>query len=394
MTDTEKPAAEIRVELGDPVPFAGEKRRDLLIAAALGAPAGTDDPADLALLGAAARKEDLRHYELLGYTPFDPVLRRSIARIRRVGAPAEELIARGELDAILYLCRADEGTRYRADVQAGMRMLHGFRALGVAHGTLLPDGTEEWTFLGYIPLRATRAKSRRIEEPGDFRYVPVWDWQLRAFHWLAVLLILLLCITGLLMGDGRITFGGDSGNPVFFGSLRLVHFVSGWLLLATAIVRIAGLFLASNRYQRWDALFPVRLRDLKNLVQVAMNYLFCRFDRGPHYIGHNPLQQVAYTAIYCVGLVALLTGFALYALYAPEHWLFRYLVAFDRLVGVQYVRFAHLLVMWVFLIFIPIHFYLAIRADTIEREGGISSIVSGGRWCRRGTTFEDGGTIT
>jgi Ni/Fe-hydrogenase 1 B-type cytochrome subunit len=46
--------------------------------------------------------------------------------------------------------------------------------------------------------------------------------------------------------------------------------------------------------------------------------------------------------------------------------------------------------MWVFLIFIPIHVYLAIRADTVEREGGISSIISGGRWCRKGTKFEDG----
>ncbi|WP_318258638.1 cytochrome b/b6 domain-containing protein [Geobacter anodireducens] len=99
---------------------------------------------------------------------------------------------------------------------------------------------------------------------------------------------------------------------------------------------------------------------------------------------------MAYTAIYGVGMLALLTGFALYALYAPDHWLFRHLVRLDTLVGVQYVRLAHLLVMWIFLAFIPIHVYLAIRADTVEREGAISSIISGGRWCRRGTSFEDG----
>ena len=119
MTVKKIPEDEIRVELGDPVPFAGEKRRDLMLAAALGAPFGTTDPVDLALLSAAARKEDLRHYEQLGYTPPTPEQRLGIARVRRVGSGEEELIARGELDAILYLCRPDQSTRYHAELQAG-----------------------------------------------------------------------------------------------------------------------------------------------------------------------------------------------------------------------------------------------------------------------------------
>ena len=393
MSIYEIPEEEIRVELGDPVPFAGVKRRQLLLAAALGAPFGTTDPVDLALLSAASRKEDLRHYEQIGFTPLEPQLRRSIARVRRVGAEQEELIARGEVDAILYLCRPDEATRYRAELQAEMKMTHGYRALGVARGSIAPDGSESWSFLGYIPVRATRKKGTRSEEPGDFRYVAVWDWQLRALHWLAVFLILLLSATGILMGSSRFIYGGTGGASGYLGYLsylRLIHFVAGWLFLCIAILRVAGLFLASNRFQRWDALFPVRRRDLRNLLQVMQNYLFCRFDRPPHYIAHNPLQQVAYTAIYGVGLAALVTGFALYALYAPDHWLFHHFIWFDNLVGVQYLRLAHLLIMWVFLAFIPIHVYLSIRADTVEREGAISSIISGGRWCRKGTSFEDG----
>jgi Ni/Fe-hydrogenase 1 B-type cytochrome subunit len=384
------PEAEIRVELGDPVPFAGEKRRELLVAAALGAPLGSRDPVDLALLSAASRKEDLRHYEQLGFTPLEPQWPRSIARLRRAGTSEEWLLARGEIEAILYLCRPDEATRYRAELQAEMKMVHGFRPLGVAHGSIGPDGSESWRFLGYVPIRATRQKSPRTEEPGEFRYVPVWDWQLRAMHWLAVLLIAIMAGTGFLIGSGRFLADGLARESHYLSYLRLVHFVAAWLFLATAIVRIAGLFLASNKFQRWDALFPVRPRDLRNLLQVIQNYLFCRFDRGPHYVGHNPLQQVAYTGIYAVGMAALLTGFALYALYAPDYWLLQPLIWFGHLVGVQYLRLAHLLIMWVFLAFIPIHFYLAIRADTVEREGAISSIISGGRWCRKGTKFEDG----
>lgn len=383
------PESEIRIELEDPVPFSGRKRRELLIAAALGAPFGTDDPVDLALLSAASKKEDLRHYEQLAFTPLEPQLARSVARVRRVDSGEEVMIARGEVDGILYLCHPDEATRYRAEMQAQMRMTHGFRALGIGKGSVAQDGSERWEFLGYIPVRATRRKSRRIEEPGDFQYVPVWDWQLRALHWFSVFLILVLSATGLLMGSGRLVYGGAEGFTNYLSWLRLVHFVAGWLLLCAAILRIAGLFLASNQFQRWYALFPVRMRDLKNLVQVALNYLFCRFDRPPHYIGHNPLQQVAYTAIFGVGLLAIFTGFALYALYDPGNFVFRYFVMFDDLVGVQYVRLAHQFVMWIFLAFIPIHVYLSVRADTVEREGALSSIVSGGRWCRKGTHFED-----
>jgi Ni/Fe-hydrogenase 1 B-type cytochrome subunit len=382
------PEAAVRVELGDPVPFAGVHRSELLIAAALGAPFGTQDPVDLALLSAASRKEDLRHYEQTAFTPLDQLWPRSIAKIRRVDTDEEWFLARGDLEAILDLCHSDEPTRYRAELQAEIKLLHGFSPLGVARGTG-PDGGESWQFLGYLPIRATRQKSRRSEEPGEFRYVSVWDWQLRILHWLAVILIMVMAGTGLLMGGGRIV-AGLASESIYLSYLRLIHFVAAWLFLCTAIIRVGGLFLASNRFQRWDALFPVRPRDLKNLFQVAQNYLFCRFDRGPHYIGHNPLQQVAYTAIYGVGLAALVTGFALYALYAPDHWLFHYLIWIDNLVGVQYLRLAHLLIMWVFLAFIPIHVYLSVRADTVEREGAISSIISGGRWCRKGTRFEDG----
>jgi hypothetical protein len=33
--------------------------------------------------------------------------------------------------------------------------------------------------------------------------------------------------------------------------------------------------------------------------------------------------------------------------------------------------------------------YLSVRADGVERMGAISSMVSGGRWVRRGAVFED-----
>ena len=381
---------DIHVSLGSPVVFGGEEGRDLLVAAALGSRAGTRDPVDLALLSAASRQEDLRHYQQLAYTPPDPHFRRSIARIRHMDTGREEMIARGDLESILYLCRAGEATRYHAGMQAGLHEMDDFRVIGVAHGFgPQPDGGEQWQFLGFIPVRATRRKVGRKEAPNAYRYVAVWDWQLRFLHWAAFVTILTLCLTGWLIGSSRLTYGGTAGDPYFTGYLRLVHFTAGWLLVSMGILRIAGLFLASTKYQRWRALFPISLKDLKNLVRVGRNYLLCIFEHGPHYIGHNPLQQVAYTGIYLMALLAILTGFCLYGAYDANHWLFTPFSWLNGLIGLQYIRLIHFFMMWVFLAFIPIHVYLAIRADTVEREGAISSIFSGGRWCRKGTTFED-----
>ncbi len=386
------PQEETRVSLGTPMVFGGEKSRNLLVAAALGARAGTRDPVDLALLGAASRLEDLRHYQQLAYTPPDPQFKRSITRFRHLDTGREEMIARGDLESVLYLCRADQSTRYHAGIEGDLCETNGFRSVGVAHGFgPQPDGgeQEQWEFLGFIPVKATRRKAGRKEAPSDYRYVTVWDWQLRFLHWAAFIAILTLCLTGWLIGSSHLSYVGTSGDPFFIGYLRLVHFTAGWLLVSMGILRIAGLFLASTKYQHWRALFPISLKDLKNLYRVGCNYLFCIFERGPHYIGHNPLQQVAYTGIYLMALLAIMTGFCLYSVYDANSLLFSPFTWLNGLIGLQYIRLVHLLMLWVFLAFIPIHVYLAIRADTVEREGAISSIFSGGRWCRKGTKFED-----
>ena len=57
--------------------------------------------------------------------------------------------------------------------------------------------------------------------------------------------------------------------------------------------------------------------------------------------------------------------------------------------GMQIVRFIHHVLTWVFLIFIPVHVYLAIRAELLEHSGTISSIVSGGRFVRSEIEYVD-----
>jgi Ni/Fe-hydrogenase b-type cytochrome subunit len=119
-------------------------------------------------------------------------------------------------------------------------------------------------------------------------------------------------------------------------------------------------------------------------------YLMIKPEQAPKYLGHNPLQQLSYTAMYGVAAIMVLSGFALYGqsnpggfIYSATNWLGA------AAGGMPNVRFVHHATTWAFLIFIPIHIYLAIRADHLERTGVISSIISGGRFVPPDHRFVD-----
>jgi Ni/Fe-hydrogenase b-type cytochrome subunit len=224
---------------------------------------------------------------------------------------------------------------------------------------------------------------------GNYQWVYLWERPLRVMHWLAALSILVLAVTGLFIGRPYFMPSGDPEAAYLMGWMRFIHFVAAAVLVMTAIVRVYWLFMG-NRFERWPALFPLRTRDLRNLVKVVKFYFMIKPEQAPHYLGHNPLQQLAYTGMYVAAALAVVTGFAMYGQSNPGGLFY---VAFNWVNvlfgGQQIVRFLHHVLTWVFLIFIPIHVYLAIRADGIERTGTISSIISGGRFVPRDQEFVD-----
>ena len=88
-------------------------------------------------------------------------------------------------------------------------------------------------------------------------------------------------------------------------------------------------------------------------------------------------------------LLQVITGLALWGLYDTQGWFWGLFQGLNHLMGTQQVRLLHYVVMWVIILFVPLHMYLSVRADSVDRSGAISSMVSGGRWVRRGAEFED-----
>jgi len=208
-------------------------------------------------------------------------------------------------------------------------------------------------------------------------------------HWVAVLAIVVLAVTGLFIGRPYFTAPPGPTTPYLMGWMRFLHLAAAATLVATAIVRAYWLF-AGNKFERLAALFPVRPRDWVNLFKQIKFYLLIHPERAPRYIGHNPLQQLSYTGMYLVALISVITGFALYGQSNPSGIFFHLLGWLGpALGGMQNVRFIHHVATWAFLIFIPIHVYLAVRADVLEHGGSISSIITGGRFVPSDHTYVD-----
>lgn len=231
---------------------------------------------------------------------------------------------------------------------------------------------------------------RTVPAPtGDYHWVYLWEWPIRAMHWAAVAAILVLVITGFYIGAPYFMTSGEASSHYLMGRMRFLHFAAAGVFVATAIVRVYWLF-AGNQFERWKALFPYHWKDWVNLAKQVKFYLMIRPEAAPQYLGHNPLQQLSYTGLYLVAMVQIVTGFAMYGQSRPEgFWYTVFGWVVPLLGGIQMVHFVHHVLTWVFIIFLPVHLYLALRADILERTGTISSIVSGGRFVRSDVTYVD-----
>jgi len=241
------------------------------------------------------------------------------------------------------------------------------------------------------PVTAMHTLTHPLPPPiGSYRWVYLWHWPIRIMHWAAAISIVLLVVSGFAIGRPYFLPQGEMTGPFFIGWMRFVHFLAAGVLVATAIVRVYWL-IAGNRYERLPALLPVRGRDWVNMYRQVKFYLFIHPERAPHYLGHNPLQQIFYTLVYVVGLTMVVTGFTMYGQANPGGLIRSATLWVPSLFGgMQVVRLTHHVLTWFFLMFTPIHIYLAIRSDLLERTGTLSSIISGGRFVPVNRNFIDG----
>jgi Ni/Fe-hydrogenase 1 B-type cytochrome subunit len=121
---------------------------------------------------------------------------------------------------------------------------------------------------------------------------------------------------------------------------------------------------------------PLTRKQWEDMVDLALFYAFLK-PGAPQAIGHTALAALTYLILFLLFLAEIVTGFALHSQSQVGRlwkvlggWLLTFLSA-------GYVRLIHHSIMWLVIVFVAIHFYIAWYDDIREKVGAKSSIFSG-----------------
>jgi Ni/Fe-hydrogenase 1 B-type cytochrome subunit len=205
--------------------------------------------------------------------------------------------------------------------------------------------------------------------------VYVWELPVRLTHWVTAASIVILTVTGLYIAHPFINTTGPASNQYLMGVVRFIHFVAAFVFTASVLLRVYWLFVG-NQYGHWDQWLPVRAVRRRGIRRMMAYYAFIR-RKAPAMLGHNPLAGTAYTILFTLFVLQILTGFALYSLpFDGGFWptMFGWV---NVLLGIPVVRVLHEIIMWLMLAFVVHHVYTAILIDNEEKSGLMSSIFTG-----------------
>jgi Ni/Fe-hydrogenase 1 B-type cytochrome subunit len=218
--------------------------------------------------------------------------------------------------------------------------------------------------------------------------VYVWELPVRIWHWVMVACMLVLVVTGYLIGAPLPSVGGEASDHYLFGYIRFAHFAAGWVFAVFFVMRVIWAFIG-NRFAR--ELFSVPLDMLRvewwrGAFDQTLYYLFLKREARP-WQGHNPLAAAGMFFMYVLGSIFMIvTGFALYGEgLGMGSWAFTLFTSWVMpLFGYsQNVHTLHHLGMWYLIAFTFVHLYMAVREDILSGETIVSTMVNGWRVAKR-----------
>jgi Ni/Fe-hydrogenase 1 B-type cytochrome subunit len=217
--------------------------------------------------------------------------------------------------------------------------------------------------------------------------VYVWQWPVRLYHWVNALAVVVLCVTGYIIGK-PVSFvsSAEAYQHYWFGWVRFIHFAASFLFFFNFVFRIYWGF-AGNQYARWNNFLPLTPAQLRRQWRevrgvLKSDILLQKGESLP--VGHNALAGWTYFLSFLAFLFQSITGFGLYAAMSKSALpkLFAWIVP---LMGGDFaVRQWHHAMMWFFVLFAMVHVYLTFYHDYVEGRGVISSMAGGWKFIERG----------
>ncbi len=152
--------------------------------------------------------------------------------------------------------------------------------------------------------------------------------------------------------------------PFFNGGrtfMQWVHYIAMIVVIVNLIVRLWYAFGSRRRDYRE---FAISKRDLTTAPKVILYYIFVKPSK-PHLGKYNIMQKGTYILFVPLLIIQAITGLMLWRLMLPIVD-----VSFQQLVagligatGVWWVRTAHYLINWLFIVLTTIHVYLSVTED-------------------------------
>jgi Ni/Fe-hydrogenase 1 B-type cytochrome subunit len=218
-----------------------------------------------------------------------------------------------------------------------------------------------------------------IVDKQEIAAVYVWEWPVRIFHWIMVLSLTVLTITGFYMH--RPFLVETSSRAWAMGTARFIHELFGFILMSVMIVRLYW-FFAGNRWARWRAWIPLTREQRRSFQSMVRYYTFRAREPFPE-IGHNSLATATYLVIILLLVWECITGLVLYSVVRGSHLLTSLVGWIPRIMDIQYIRSSHYFVMFLFMAFLVHHVYSAILVSMESRNGLMDSIFSGWKFVPR-----------
>lgn len=222
-------------------------------------------------------------------------------------------------------------------------------------------------------------------EASDQVRIYVWDPVMRLCHWVIALSILILSITGIYIGDPYAIVPGEARDHFLTGTVRVIHFYTAIAFTLAVLSRILWMFVSGNRLSSWKQFIPTTLDRFREMWGTLLFYLLIRRD-GPESPGHNPLAGGAYSIVFGMYLLMIVTGLGLYGASADARsWMASFGGLLPLVGGGQVARILHHVTMWLLIGFFVHHFYSALLVAIVEKNGTLDSIFSGYKWFKRGS---------
>lgn len=206
----------------------------------------------------------------------------------------------------------------------------------------------------------------------------------RILHWVRAICIVVLVVTGFYIGYPFLAPAQNAEPTGFLYALvRSWHQIFGFVLIAASIVRVY-LFITSkgSEFERrsWKDAFNIS-------IWIAIIKTYFLIGAHPKQQGaYNPLQLFTYVAVMLLIFVMSLTGLVLYMNVYHEGLggMLSFLKPIEAAFGgLSHVRLIHHYTTWAFIVFLPMHIYLATWNSVRYPGGGIDTIASGYRYEKR-----------